>query len=93
MSYRRGSFGSHASSPVEPALVRRTWLRTQQRERVHGLGMVVCHLDGDGRAARVARDVGAPQTELVEQRRGVGGVVGDADRRRGVRLPSQPRLW
>ena len=28
--------------------------------------------------------MGAPDADLVEQRRGVGGVVGDADRRRGV---------
>ena len=36
------------------------------------------------RAAGVAGDVGARHSEMVEERRGVGGVVGDAHRRRGV---------
>ena len=59
--------------------------RLQQDQRVHRLGMVEGQLGGDRRAAGVAGDVGAPHTEVVEQRRGVGGVVGDAHRRRGVR--------
>ena len=53
-------------------------------ERVHVLGVVECQLRGDRRAAGVAGDVGGSHAEMVEQRRGVGGVVGDAHRRRGV---------
>ena len=59
--------------------------RLQQRERVHLLGVVEGQLGCDRRAGGVARDVGAPHTEVLEQRRGVGGVIGDAHRRRGVR--------
>jgi hypothetical protein len=40
----------------------------------------------------VAGDVGAPQTELVEQRGGVRGVVRDAHRRRGVRAADPAAL-
>ena len=54
--------------------------------------MVECQLHGDRRAAGVAGDVGAPHAEMVEQRRGVGGVVGDAHRRRGVRASDPTAL-
>src|SRR6188472_338133 len=47
--------------------------------------MVECQLGGNRRAARVARNVDAWQTEVVKERRGVGSVVGDAHRRRSVR--------
>ena len=59
--------------------------RLQQGERVHLLGVVEGQLGSDRRAGRVAGDVGAPHTEVLEQRRGVGGVIADAHRRRGVR--------
>ncbi len=58
--------------------------RLQQSERVHLLGVVEGQLGCDRRAGGVARDVSAPHTELLEQRRGVGGVIGDAHRRRSV---------
>ena len=58
--------------------------RLQQGERVHLLGVVEGQLGCDRRAGGVARDVSAPHTEMVEQRGGVGGVVRDAHRRRGV---------
>ena len=56
----------------------------QQDQRVHGLGMVERQLGGDRGAARVAGDVGARHAEVVEERGGVGGVVGDAHRGWGV---------
>ena len=58
--------------------------RLQQGQRVHLLGVVEGQLGRDRRAAGVARDVGAPHTEMVEQRGSVGGVVRDAHRRRRV---------
>ena len=58
--------------------------RLQQHERVNVLGVVERQLRGDRPAARVACDVDGSQTEMVEQGRGVGGVVGDAHGRRGV---------
>ncbi len=57
----------------------------QQDQRVHALGIVERQLGGDRRAAGVTCNVGAPQAEAVEERRGVGSVVGDAHRGRGVR--------
>ena len=56
----------------------------QQDQRVHGLGMVECQLGSDRRAAGVAGDVGARNSEMVQERCGVGGVVRDAHWRRGV---------
>ena len=46
--------------------------------------MVKCKLGGDHRAGGVAGDVGAGHSQMVEDRRRVGGMVCDADRRRGV---------
>ena len=56
----------------------------EQRQRGDAVGLVEGELGGDGGAAGVADDVGAGDTEVVEQRGGVGGVVGHADRRRRV---------
>ena len=48
------------------------------------LGVVEGQLGGDRRAAGVAGDVRARHAEMVEERGGVGGVVRDAHRPRGV---------
>ena len=59
---------------------------------MHGLGMFEGQLGGDRRAGRVADDVGVPHTQRVEQRGGVGGMVCDGYRRRGVRAPDPAAL-
>ena len=56
----------------------------QQYQRVDRLGMVECQLGGDLRARGVTCDVSAPQTEMLEERRSVGGVVSNGHRRRSV---------
>ena len=60
---------------------------------MHGLGMVECQLGRDRRAAGVAGDVGARHAQVVEERRGVGGVVATLTGGGVWVLPTQPRLW
>jgi hypothetical protein len=66
------------------AIRKREQQQLQEDQRVHGLGLVERELDGDRRAARVARDVSPRHAEMPEQRRGIGRVVADAHRRRRV---------
>ena len=66
--------------------------RLQQSERVHLLGVVEGQLGSDRRAGGMARDVSAPHTEVLEQRRGVGGVLSYAHRRWSVRAADPTAL-
>ena len=66
--------------------------RLQENESVHDLGTVQRHLQGDGAAAGVAGDVRPRHIEVLEQRRRVNHVIGDAHRRRGVRAPGPAAL-
>jgi hypothetical protein len=52
---------------------------------VHVVRVVEGQLGSDRRAGGVADDVRAPHSEVLEQRRGVGGVLCDAHRRWRVR--------
>src|SRR3954465_848574 len=66
--------------------------RLQQSQRVHLLGVVEGQLGSDRRAGGMARDVSAPHTEVLEQRRGVGGMLSYAHRRWSVRAANPTPL-
>ena len=59
---------------------------------LNALGALERELERHRGAARVADDMCARDAEVVEERRGVGRVVGDADRRRCVRAPRPAAL-
>ena len=59
---------------------------------MHLLGVVEGQLGSDRRAGGMARDVSAPHTEVLEQRRGVGGVLSYAHRRWSVRAADPTAL-
>ena len=64
----------------------------QQEQAVDAVRMVERELDGDGGAAGVAGRMDALDAERVEERRSVGGVVGDGHGRRRVRAAAPAAL-
>ena len=64
----------------------------EQRERGDSFGFVEGQLGGDGRAAGVAHHMSPGDSQVIEQRSGVGGVVGHAHRAGGVRAAHPPAL-
>ena len=64
----------------------------EQHERGDSFGFVERQLGGDGRAAGVADDMSPGDPQVIEQRGGVGGVVGHTHRAGGVRAAHPPPL-
>ena len=59
---------------------------------VNDVGTVDRQLEGDDRPCRVAGDMCATDAEMVEQPSGIGRMLHEADRRRGISAAVQPSL-